>query len=119
MHTNLPTIIIQDRGVEDLGHQPQAAVHADPFAVAGDDAARLLAAVLEGVEAEEGEAGRVGMPVDAEDAAVFAGTIILEDDRRVFGFRFSVEFMGQSGLSMRWFYLVLIFSRVSYFGSEV
>ena len=54
-------------------------MHGDPFAVAGDDAAGLLAAVLEGVEAEVGEAGRVGVAVDAEDAAVFFGPIIRED----------------------------------------
>jgi hypothetical protein len=65
-------------------------VHADPFAVAGDDAARLLAPMLEGVKAEKGEAGRVRVPVNAEDAAVFFGAIILPDDRRVFRFPFSV-----------------------------
>ena len=37
---------------------------------------------LEGVEAEEGDAGRVRVP---EDAAVFFGPIILKDDRRVLG----------------------------------
>jgi hypothetical protein len=93
-------------------------VHADPFAVAGDDAAGLLAPVLEGVEAEEGEAGRVRVPLDAEDATVFRGFIVLPDGR-VFGFRFSVGFIGQSGQSMQWLYLVLIFYRLSYFGSEV
>jgi hypothetical protein len=81
MHTNLPTILIQDRGVEDLGPQPQAPV-------------------LEGVEAEEGEAGRVRVPLDAEDATVFPGFIVLPDGR-VFGFRFSVGFIGQSGQSMQ------------------
>ena len=70
-----PGSSIQDRGVEDLGHQPQAPVHADPGAVAGDDAAGLLAPVLEGVEAEKGDAGRVRVPVNAEDAAVFFGLV--------------------------------------------
>ena len=64
-------------------------MHADPGAVAGDDAAGLLAPVLEGVEAEKGDAGRVRVPVNAEDAAVFAGFVVLLDDK-VFGFRFSV-----------------------------
>ena len=82
----MPRELIQDCGVEDLGHQPQAPVHADPFAVAGDDAAGFLAPVLEGVEAEVGDAGRVRVPVDAEDAAVFFGAIILADDCP--GFRF-------------------------------
>jgi hypothetical protein len=70
---------------------------------------------LEGVEAEEGDAGRVRVPVDAEDAAVLPGAV----GGRVSGFRFSLEFMGQSGQLMRCLYLVLIFSRLSYFGSEV
>ncbi len=86
----MPRKLIQECRVEDLGHQPQAPVHADPFAVAGDDAAGLLAPVLEGVEAEVGDAGRVGVAVDAEDAAVFPGAVIREDDRRVFGFGFWV-----------------------------
>ena len=73
---------------------------------------------LEGVEAEEGDAGRVRVPVDAEDAAVLPGFVVLPDGR-VFGFRFSMEFMGQSGQLMRCLYLVLIFYRLSYFGSEV
>ncbi len=64
-------------------------MHADPFAVAGDDAAGLLAPVLEGVEAEISDPGRIGMPVNAEDAAVFFGFVIREEDI-VFGFRFSV-----------------------------
>ena len=85
----MPRELIQELRVEDLGHQAQAPVHGDAFAVAGDDAAGLLAAVLEGVEAEEGDAGRVGVAVDAEDAAVFPGAVILEDDGRVFGFGFS------------------------------
>ena len=85
----IPRELIQDPGVEDLGHQPQAPVHADPFAVAGDDAAGLLAPVLEGVEAEIGDPGRVGMPVNAEDAAVFFGFVIREEDT-VFRLPFSV-----------------------------
>lgn len=66
-------------------------MHGDPGAVPGDDAAGLLAPVLEGIEAEKGDAGRVRVPVDAEDAAVFFGAIILEDDRpRVLGSGFWV-----------------------------
>ena len=64
---------------------------ADPGAVAGDDAAGLLAPVLQGIEAEVGEAGRVGVPVNAEDAAVFFGACRPGGRRfSVFGFRFSV-----------------------------
>ena len=39
------------------------------LAVIGDDAGRLLAAMLQRVQAERGERRRVGMAVDAEDAA--------------------------------------------------
>ena len=38
--------------------------------VGGDDAGRLLAAVLERVQAEVGEVGRLVVPEDAEDAAL-------------------------------------------------
>jgi hypothetical protein len=64
-------------------------MHADPGAVAGDDAAGLLAPVLKGVEAEIGDAGRVRVAVNAEDAAVFFGLVVLKDDI-VFRFPFAV-----------------------------
>ena len=70
------------------------------------------------VEAEAGEAGRVRVPVVAEDAAVLPGFVVLPDGR-VFGFRFSVEFMVQSGQLVRCRYLVLMFYRLSYFCSGV
>ena len=73
--------------VEDFGHQAQAPVLAHAAAVAGDDAAGLLAPVLQGVEAEIGEPGRVRVAVDAEDAAVLPGLVV---DDRVFRFPFSV-----------------------------
>jgi hypothetical protein len=51
------------------------------------NAAGLLAPVLEGVEAEVGEPGRVGVAIDAEDAAFFLGPV---GPKAVFGFRFWV-----------------------------
>ena len=59
--------------VEDLGDEPEVAQRGDVAALAGGDPGRLLAAVLERVEAEVGEAGDV-VPgrVDAEDAAFVA-----------------------------------------------
>ncbi len=42
------------------------------LAVGGGDAGRLLAAMLEGVEAEIGLAGGVGMAVNGDYAAFFA-----------------------------------------------
>ena len=71
-----PGSVSRNRLVEDLGHQPHAPVLADVLAVAGDDAAGLLAPVLQGIEAEVGQPGRLGMAVDAEDAAVFFGLVV-------------------------------------------
>ena len=62
--------------VEDLGHQPGVAHRGDVAALAGGDPGRLLAAVLQRVEAEVGEPGDI-VPggVDAEDPAFIAGAI--------------------------------------------
>ncbi len=58
---------------EDLGDEAHAAVHVDPEAVGGGDAGALLAAVLEGVDAVEGDAGYVFIRrVDAEYAALLS-----------------------------------------------
>ncbi len=43
-----------------------------PGAVEGDDARRLLAAVLQGVQPERGDGGGRGMAEDAEHAALLA-----------------------------------------------
>jgi hypothetical protein len=43
-----------------------------------DDARRLLAAVLQGVEPERRDGGGIRMPVDAEDAAFFTQGIAVE-----------------------------------------
>ena len=59
--------------LEDLGDEAHAAVHVDAEAVGGGDAGALLAAVLQGVDAVEGDAGYVFIGcVDAEDAALLA-----------------------------------------------
>ena len=58
--------------VEDLGDEPHRALRAEHCAVGGDDAARLLPAVLQLVEAEVGEPRGVVVPVDAEHAALVA-----------------------------------------------
>ena len=59
--------------VEDLGDQAEVLIDEDLGAVGGGDAGRLLAAVLEGVEAEVGQAGDLlaGRP-HAEDAALLS-----------------------------------------------
>jgi hypothetical protein len=60
---------------EDLGDEPHGALGAEHAPVGGDDAARLLPAVLELVEAEVGEARRLRVPVDAEHAALVSETV--------------------------------------------
>ncbi len=47
-------------------------------AVEGDDARRLLAAMLQGVEAEGGDRGRIGMAENAEHPAFLAQAIAIE-----------------------------------------
>ena len=59
--------------VEDLGDQAKVLVDEDLGAVGGGDAGRLLAAVLEGVQAEVGQAGDLlARGPDAEDTALLA-----------------------------------------------
>ena len=56
--------------VERLGHVAHGARDPHLLAVGGADAGALLAAMLQGVEAEIGQVGRFGMAEDAEDAAL-------------------------------------------------
>ena len=63
---------------EDLRDQAHALDVGQMLAVGGGDAGRLLAAMLQGVEAEIGLAGGVGVAVNGDDAALFVelvGTI--------------------------------------------
>ena len=75
--------------VEDLGDQAHVLVDQDLAAVADRDAGRLLAAVLQGVEAEVGELGDVlARGPDPEDAAGVLGSAVL-----------GVEVVGQATIS--------------------
>ena len=56
--------------VECFGHLPHRARRTNPGTVGRDDPSALLAAMLESVEAEVREVGRLGMPEDPEDAAL-------------------------------------------------
>ena len=56
---------------EDFRDQAHALDVGQMLAVGGGDAGRFLAAMLQGVEAEIGLAGGVGMAVDGDDAAFF------------------------------------------------
>ena len=69
------------RGIgEMIAHQPLAALRVESRAVEGDDARRLLAAMLEGVQPERDDRGRVGVAEDAEDAALLPGPIVFKID---------------------------------------
>ena len=66
--------------VEDLAHQPQPLVQREPRAIAGGDPGRLLAAMLQRVQADVGEARhRVARGVDADHAALLARAVGIED----------------------------------------
>jgi hypothetical protein len=47
-------------------------------AVEGNDAGGFLAAVLQGVQAERGDGGSLGMAVDAEHAALLAERVAFQ-----------------------------------------
>ena len=66
---------------EMVADQPEAPLGMEPRAVEGDDARRLLAAMLQGVQAERGDRRRVGMAENAEYAAFLAQTVALEIER--------------------------------------
>jgi len=51
-------------------------VHVQVCAIAGDDAGGLLAAMLEGVEAEIGEIGSFGMAENAKDTTLVVEMIV-------------------------------------------
>ncbi len=61
-----------------VGDQAEPAFGMEALAVEGDDAGRLLAAVLQGVQPERGDGGGVGMIEDAEDAAFLAQPVGIE-----------------------------------------
>ena len=57
---------------EAVADEAELALEMEDAAVEGDDAGRLLAAMLEGVQPERGDGGGIGMVEDAEDAAFLA-----------------------------------------------
>src|SRR2546425_333490 len=61
----------------DLAHR---AVHVQLFAIARNDARRLLATMLEGVEAKVGEVGCFGVAEDAEDTTLVVEMIVCAGD---------------------------------------
>ena len=67
---------------EVFADEAHAALGGEALAVEGDDAGRFLAAMLEGVEAERGDRGRIGMAENAEDAAFLAQRVAVEIEVR-------------------------------------
>ena len=65
-----------------IAHEAQPAFGLEALAVEGDDAGRLLAAVLQGVKAERRQGCGVGVAIDAEDAAFLAQPVAVEVEVR-------------------------------------
>ena len=63
--------------VEVVADQAQPALGMEVAAVVGDDAGRLLAAMLQGVQAERGQRRRVLVAEHAEDAAFLAQAVVV------------------------------------------
>src|SRR5262249_52598715 len=72
---------LQMRFGENLGHLTHAALRIEPDAVRGDDAGRLLAPVLQGMEAQVGQVGGLGVAEDSENAALIVKPIVVEPER--------------------------------------
>jgi len=75
-----PGEALQMRFGEDLRHLAHAALRVKPRPVRGDDAGRLLASVLKGVEAEVGQVGRLRVSEDPENAALVVEPIVIEPE---------------------------------------
>jgi hypothetical protein len=63
-----------------VADQPLAPFGVEPGAVEGDDAGRLLPAMLKGMQAERDNRRRVRMVEDAEDAALLAQAVFVQID---------------------------------------
>ncbi len=67
---------------EGVADQADMTLGAKRLAVIGDDAGRLLATMLESMQAEDGERRRVGMAEHAENAALLVQLVGIERQRR-------------------------------------
>src|SRR5580698_2369044 len=68
-----------------VADQAQPPFGMEPLAVEGDDAGGFLAAVLQGMQAQRGDGGRVRMAENAENAALLAQTIRIRVEGVGFG----------------------------------
>jgi hypothetical protein len=68
---------VDDAGfVKVVADKAEAPLGVELGAIVGDDAGRLLAAVLQRVEAEGGQGRRIGVPKNTEDPAFLAESIV-------------------------------------------
>ena len=68
---------LDDAGAgEVVADEAHAALGMELLAVVGDDAAGFLAAMLERVQAERGDGGRIGVPKNTEDPAFLAESVV-------------------------------------------
>src|SRR6266516_4542174 len=74
---------------KDVGHESHALVSVKAEPVGRDDAAAFLAPVLEGIEAEIGQVGRLRVVVDPENTAFFFWLVKIHN--RPFERRFSLN----------------------------
>ena len=65
---------------EVIADETLAPLRMKALAVEGDDAGRLLSAMLQGVQAERDDRRGVGMAEDAEDAAFLVQAVVVEID---------------------------------------
>ena len=72
---------------EIVADQADVALDAELRAVEGDDPRRLLAAMLQRVQAERGQRRRFRVAEDAEDAALLVELVVVEFARIVHGHR--------------------------------
>ena len=65
-----------------IAHEAQPAFGLEALAVEGHDAGRLLAAVLQGVQAQRCQGCGIGVAIDAEYAALLAQPVAVEVEVR-------------------------------------
>ena len=71
--------------LENAPDLPHPLLFDQAFAVARHDAGRLLPAVLEGVEPQVGQVGRLGMPEDPEKAALVVEAVVVDGNSALHG----------------------------------
>ena len=72
---------LQAFGIENIVYQPHTLVRVDPVLFPGNgNPCTFLAPVLQGIKAEIGQLGRLGVPVDAEHTTFISGSFVFNHD---------------------------------------